>query len=93
MASCEYKYFSAQLIGTASTKFVDKQILGLKTMIMSIQNFQFQYTYELQAFLSPNTMYVQEKILCKVTRYIVQTTLDCTVAICTDSCTVISGVG
>ena len=66
------KYFSAQSIGIASTKFVGKQH---RTMIISLQNFRFQYTCELQALLSPNTMYVQKQM---VTRYN-QTTLDCTV--------------
>ena len=39
-------------------------------------------TYEFQAFVSPNTLYVQKPMVCKLTRYIVinQTTLDCTVA-------------
>ena len=31
-------------------------------MVIAIQNFRFQNTYELQAFLSAHTMHVQKKI-------------------------------
>ena len=70
-------YFSAQSVGTPSTKFVDKQILEHKTMIISIMLMSYRLFYlpkrsQWYARL-PGTLIVLNK-----------TTLDCTVAKCTD---------